>query len=62
MDGKPPLTLRLVATAIAAALVFDPLAFAQQPAPPQRTAQEVSAAQPKASGAPFSQQDLDELL
>ena len=62
MDGKTSPTLRLVATAIAASLVLDPFAFAQQPAPPQRTAQEVSATQPKASGATFSQQDLDELL
>jgi len=62
MDRKPSRTLRLVATAIAASLALDPIAFAQQPAPPQRTAAEVSATQPKASGATFSQQDLDELL
>jgi hypothetical protein len=62
MDRKPSRTLRLVATAIAASLALDPIAFAQQPAPPQRTAEEVSATQPKASGATFSQQDLDELL
>ena len=62
MDGKSSLTLRLILASLAASLVADPLAFAQQPAPPQRTAAEVSAAQPKASGATFSQQDLDELL
>ncbi|HSW82781.1 MAG TPA: DUF3300 domain-containing protein, partial [Usitatibacter sp.] len=62
MDRKPSRTLRLVATAIAASLALDPIAFAQQPAPAQHTAQEVSASQPKASGATFSQQDLDELL
>jgi hypothetical protein len=62
MDRKPSRTLRLVATAIAASLALDPIAFAQQPAPAQHTAQEVSSTQPKASGATFSQQDLDELL
>src|SRR6185369_11419625 len=62
MKDTHSITPRILVAAIAMTLVVEPVAFAQQPAPPQRTAAEVSAAQPKASGATFSQQDLDELL
>lgn len=63
MDRKPSLTPRIVVAAIAASLVLDPLAFAQQPAPAQPPpAAQGASATPKASGATFSQQDLDELL
>ena len=62
MNGRPSLALRAVVMAIAAGLVLDPIAFAQQP-PPQRTQAEVSGAQAdKPAGKTFSQQDLDELM
>jgi len=62
MNGKHSLTLRIVTTAIAASLVLDPLVLAQQPAPQGQQQAAAPASKPAASGAAFSQQDLDELL
>jgi len=64
MDQRPCLTLRLIVLAISAALVLEPVAFAQQPAPPGGTSPPAAgaSAQKPASGKTFSQQDLDELM
>jgi uncharacterized membrane protein YgcG len=60
MDRKPSLILRLAMLAVAMSLVPDPIAFAQQPAPPATAS--APAAQKPAGGKTFSQQDLDEIL
>jgi len=62
MEKKPSPILRRIAYAMAASLVLDPLAFAQQP-PPAGGAQPAAAGQPAASkAAAGSQQEKDELL
>src|SRR4051812_43832177 len=63
MEPKRSAPLRLATLAVAVSLVFDPLAFAQQPppgAPPPAGAQ--ANRQKPAEGKTFSQQDLDELM
>ncbi|MGZ5082885.1 MAG: DUF3300 domain-containing protein, partial [Usitatibacter sp.] len=62
MDRKPSLPLRIIVLAVAASLVIDPIAFAQQPAPAGAAATAAPATQKPASGKTFSQQDIDELL
>ena len=61
MDTQPCFAMRLVVLGVAAALVVDPLAFAQQPAPTATQASAAPRAKP-ADGKTFSQQDIDELL
>src|SRR5436190_1159887 len=53
---------RAIAYAVAAALVIEPVAIAQQPAPPPPGTSAPAAGQAKPSGKTFSQQDLDELM
>src|SRR5436190_15177436 len=62
MQFKPSFVLRVVACSMSAALVFEPVAFAQQAAPPPSGASATPAAAKPASGKTFSQQDLDELM
>jgi hypothetical protein len=62
MQRNPPLTLRIVAYALSAALVVEPVAFAQQAAPAPGASTAPAAGQAKPSGKTFSQQDLDELM
>ncbi len=59
MDHKPSAALRALVMALAASLVLEPAAFAQQPG---ATPTAAPAEAPVASGKTFSQQDLDELL
>src|SRR5438045_3791297 len=61
MDRKPSLALRILVAALSAALVAEPVAFAQQPPPPSSSSAPASEA-PKPSGKTFTQQDFDELL
>jgi uncharacterized membrane protein YgcG len=55
------MTLRLVVMAVSATLILEPVAFAQQSAPPA-SKPAAAAAAPAADGKTFSQQSLDELL
>ena len=57
MDNKSSLTLRLMVLAVCAGLVVEPVALAQQPAPPAQAAASTAPA-----GKTFSQQQMDELL
>ncbi len=58
MDRKPSIALRALVTALAASLVLEPVALAQQPATPAAATTQA----PAASGKTFTQQDFDELL
>ena len=58
MDQKRSIALRALVAAIAASLVLEPVAFAQQPA----TTAAAPAHAPAASGKTFTQQEIDELL
>jgi hypothetical protein len=62
MDRKPSPLLRVAAYAMCASLAIEPLAVAQQPAPPGAAPATPAAGQSKPSGKTFSQQDLDELM
>src|SRR5687767_9962388 len=65
MENKRPFALRILVATVSAALVIDPIVFAQaqQPAAGTPPATLAAAAQkPAASGKTFSQQDLDEVL
>jgi uncharacterized membrane protein YgcG len=59
MESKRSLTLRLVVLAVSAGLAIEPVAFAQQSAPP---AQAAAASSTAPAGKTFSQQQMDELL
>ncbi|HWH38348.1 MAG TPA: DUF3300 domain-containing protein [Usitatibacter sp.] len=67
MQTKPPFALRIVAIAVCTMMAVEPAVLAQtQPGPfPTQTATpptQTAAAAPTASGATFTQKDLDELL
>lgn len=62
MDQTLPFALRAVVFAVAAGLVADPMAFAQQPASPAPQGTVVATNQKQAGGKAFSQQDMDELM
>lgn len=61
MERTPSLALRILVTALSAALVAEPVAFAQQPPAAAPAAAPAPGAQ-KPSGKTFTQQDFDELL
>ena len=61
MERNPSLALRILVAALSAALVAEPVAFAQQPPAAAPAAAPASDA-PKPSGKTFTQQDFDELL
>jgi len=62
MERKPPFALRAVGFTLAASLVLDPLAFAQQPAPAATPPAGNVAATGQPQAKTFSQKDLDELM
>jgi len=62
MDRKPSFTLRVVAYAMSAALIAEPVALAQQAPPASGATAAPAAGQAKPPGKTFSQQDLDELM
>jgi hypothetical protein len=62
MPRKTPFAFRAVAFAVAASLVLDPLAFAQQPAATAPPPQGAPAASGQQQAKTFTQQDLDELV
>jgi hypothetical protein len=62
MERQSSFPLRVLAYAMCASLVIEPVALAQQPAPAAGATAAPAAGQSKPSGKTFSQQDLDELM